>query len=498
MGGGYYKGDVAERTRELVQQRRTRGQDFGYRPRANTPSERKVHDELDPKNKIRECLDNPDHPNATPLAILMDITESRGDDVEIMFGKVPRLIGKTYERGLVSDPTISYCFVGDANSDLAPLQVGQFEAGNKLDRVLSELAWLEKGGGGTGQESYQLAAYFYAFKVVADAFKHGRKGYCFITGDEAPYPTVGKAEVERIIGDKVERDIPTTKIFSKLQEKFHTFFIFIEKPWETRQGDVDKEIEQRVKKAGGLYNNVDVRFSLLWHNFNDLDLHVETPKGEHIYYGQKTSHCGGELDVDRNAGGRETRKPVENTRWKKGTAPKGVYRVWVENYAFHEDSIDDTPFKVEICVGGRIQSFEGVCKKHKNHGESRVEVGRFAFDPEKAEQQTSGDADKYAAYRDEVVLAEWSKLLPAENIIIIHDPKGIVDVMLGIMSLKDGTRKLDEFLKELKDDEQTEERIKDMRQALQPLADACSFDRLSVIKNPSAAIKRRGANLKQL
>ena len=35
------------------------------------------------------------------------------------------------------------------------------------------------------------------------------------------------------------------------------------------------------------------------------------------------------LYVDRNVTG-ETTKPVENTRWARGTAPRGRYRVWVE------------------------------------------------------------------------------------------------------------------------------------------------------------------------
>ena len=497
MGDNRYEGDVAQRIQEAVTRRRSGGADFGFVPKADRPAERKVHDELNPKGKIRECCDNPTHPLVTPIVVGMDVTDSRGDDVETMFIKVPRLIGKTYSRALVPDPTISYCGIGDATCDLAPLQVGQFEAGNELDQVLSEFMWLEKGGGGTGQESYELAAYYYARKIKVDAFKRGQKGYFFFTADESPYPLVKKSEVKRVIGDNLQADIPTGEIFAELQQNFHTFLIFIKKPWEIRQQHVDKEIEKRVKEAGGLHSNVDVRFSLIWQSFNDLDLHVQTPDGEHIYFGYKQSSCGGELDVDRNAGGRETRKPVENTRWKKGTAPKGTYQVWVENFAFHEDTLDETPFKVEISIGGKIQSFEGVCERGRTSTNSRVDVGSFYFDPEAAKQKQQTDQpDKYAAYQDDVILAEWSKLLPAENIIILNDPKGIVDAMLGVLALKGGTRNLKEFLADLKEDEQTEERIADIKQALKPLSDACKTEKIKVEKGSKAStVKRRGKNL---
>lgn len=90
---------------------------------------------------------------------------------------------------------------------------------------------------------------------------------------------------------------------------------------EERKANIDAEIKARVTRAGGMYEGVDVRASLLWDNRNDLDLHVVAPSGEHPY-GHKRSRCGGWLDVDMNVNG-ETTKPVENVPLGQGQRTRG-------------------------------------------------------------------------------------------------------------------------------------------------------------------------------
>lgn len=141
---------------------------------------------------------------------------------------------------------------------------------------------------------------------------------------------------------------------------------------------IDAEMKRRVVAAGGQYEGVDIRGSLLWDNRNDLDLHVVTPAGEHIFYAAKRSGCGGWLDVDMNVRG-ETTTPVENIRWASGAARRGRYRIYVQNYRFHEPNMAPTPFTVEVEVRGEIYHFTGVVSPHRQTGPAS-DVVVFEFD----------------------------------------------------------------------------------------------------------------------
>lgn len=78
-------------------------------------------------------------------------------------------------------------------------------------------------------------------------------------------------------------------------------------------GDVADSIKERVKKAGGSVTG-DLCCRLAWFNFDDLDFHMIEPGGYEIYFSnrERTSPCGGRLDVDMNAGSGKSREAVEN------------------------------------------------------------------------------------------------------------------------------------------------------------------------------------------
>jgi hypothetical protein len=117
------------------------------------------------------------------------------------------------------------------------------------------------------------------------------------------------------------------------------------------------EMQQRLEDAGAKPGEIEI--ALLWHNTNDLDLHVTDPFGETIYYRNKRSRSGGELDVDRNAGCNDlTATPVEHVVWPEGQAPLGTYVVYVHHYS-NCGAPDPTAYNVEIIVDGQRQTFDG-------------------------------------------------------------------------------------------------------------------------------------------
>jgi uncharacterized protein YfaP (DUF2135 family) len=118
------------------------------------------------------------------------------------------------------------------------------------------------------------------------------------------------------------------------------------------------ELKARLEREGA--QSSDVQISLMWNNYNDLDLHVVCPSGERIHGGNKKSACGGELDVDANVRA-ETRKPVENVFWEDGKAPAGKYQVYVHHYKKHDKrkSKDPTKFQVIVNQGGDPYEYNG-------------------------------------------------------------------------------------------------------------------------------------------
>ena len=118
------------------------------------------------------------------------------------------------------------------------------------------------------------------------------------------------------------------------------------------------ELRARLEREGA--RSSDVQVSLMWNNYNDLDLHVVCPSGERIHGGNRKSACGGELDVDANVRP-DSRKPVENVVWPEGEAPAGTYQVFVHYYKKHKKrrSKDPTKFQVIANAYGDLMEYTG-------------------------------------------------------------------------------------------------------------------------------------------
>ena len=112
--------------------------------------------------------------------------------------------------------------------------------------------------------------------------------------------------------------------------------------WTYTGNLADSMIKERVVKAGGNVNT-DLRISLAWFNKDDLDLHLQSNVDREVFYGRMKNKFA-HLDVDMNAGGRLTNKPVENIYFSK--LPNGRYVINIHNY--HERFKTDKGFSVEI------------------------------------------------------------------------------------------------------------------------------------------------------
>ena len=120
------------------------------------------------------------------------------------------------------------------------------------------------------------------------------------------------------------------------------------------------DLDERLEREGGKSGAVQV--SLAWDDYNDLDLHLFCPSGERIYFNNKDSECGGELDVDMNV------KPVsdnavENVVWQNNP-PKGTYKVGVHFYKYHRKrgTKRRTKYRLRVSIFGKIQEYSGMIK----------------------------------------------------------------------------------------------------------------------------------------
>ena len=222
--------------------------DYNDRVLRSTPRNQwRAHPSLEPYGvEVRESRDSAEHPASLAIAVLFDVTGSMGGVPRVLQTKLAELHSLLLRKRYVDHPQILFGAIGDAYSDRVPLQVGQFESDNRMDRQLGDIV-LEGGGGGQMRESYELAMYFMARHTSLDCHeKRGKRGYLFIIGDEMPYPSVNPHHVSRILGRRPEpggrpgewpgerpgrgdsADVPVEDVVRELTRKFDVYYILPE------------------------------------------------------------------------------------------------------------------------------------------------------------------------------------------------------------------------------------------------------------------------------
>jgi predicted protein tyrosine phosphatase len=220
--------------------------------RANVPktevfAQQTCHPLMNPKGlKVRESCDSEEHPNSVGIIFALDVTGSMGTIPELLAHKELPTFMKLLADCRIADPQVLFMAIGDATSDNAPLQIGQFETTAELMDHWLTRCFLEGNGGGQNHESYELAFYVAAAHTAMDCVtKRSKKGYLFLTGDEHPYPEVSKIQVDALVGRQLDEDIPIEEAISAAAESYHIFFLIpdlerrrnCEETWRKLLGD---------------------------------------------------------------------------------------------------------------------------------------------------------------------------------------------------------------------------------------------------------------------
>lgn len=187
-----------------------------------------MHESMDPKKAlIRESRDSDIHPFTLPVIFGMDFTGSMQKIPEhLIEDGLPDMIKKIMERGIKS-PAILFLGIGDSKWDKVPLQVGQFESGDKELDIWLERSYIEGNGGGNGGESYLWAWYYAAKHCVTDAWeKRGQKGIIITVGNEPCHSEITSAEFRDVMGLDL-LTMTMQQIYDLAKEKWNIYHICI-------------------------------------------------------------------------------------------------------------------------------------------------------------------------------------------------------------------------------------------------------------------------------
>jgi hypothetical protein len=104
----------------------------------------------------------------------------------------------------------------------------------------------------------------------------------------------------------------------------------------------------------------DVQINITWDSKADVDLHVMDPTGQEIFWANRSSTSGGQLDLDSNAGCASDGPRAENIFWASGLiAPHGDFYIRVDDWS--NCGATQTDYVVTVHAKGKPpQVFSGV------------------------------------------------------------------------------------------------------------------------------------------
>lgn len=156
------------------------------------------------------------------LIVMMDMTGSMGQWREDIF----KFLVNLYEESqtlLGQNLEILFIAFGDVKYG-DPIQVTTFGSGSELDSYLK--AFVNMGGGGDGEESPELAAYYLLESVDVSSAKHV---FAYIITDEAASPRIDDMNLRKSVNLSLKRELVETRhVFQALLRKMELFVILKE------------------------------------------------------------------------------------------------------------------------------------------------------------------------------------------------------------------------------------------------------------------------------
>ena len=192
--------------------------------------QRRLADQLNPKNVTRECRDSDEHPATVPVILALDVTGSMGDTANEVAAELNNIMTELYKE--VKDVEFMIAAIGDFVYDNTPLQVSQFESDVRVAQQLDQI-WMEHGGGGNSYESYTAPWVFGLYRTKLDAYdKQGRKGIIITMGDEPLNPDLPAGTVKDYLGSADGANqfgsFETSKLYEDVSKKFDIFHIAVD------------------------------------------------------------------------------------------------------------------------------------------------------------------------------------------------------------------------------------------------------------------------------
>lgn len=180
------------------------------------------------KIAMRESRDGPLNPASTPIILASDVTGSMGRSAHVLMQSgLNTLATELYDRGPVTDAHVMVMAVGDARTDVAPLQATQFEADIRIADQVRAL-YVEGNGGANHGESYSGAHLFAALKTAHDAYQvRRRKGFVFTIGDEPIHDGMTRDEIRRVLGLDVEADVSARDALDMARRTYEVFHVVL-------------------------------------------------------------------------------------------------------------------------------------------------------------------------------------------------------------------------------------------------------------------------------